>query len=118
MEFQKMVHPKAVLTMRYGGRVLNEDLVSNVVQFFCLYIMLVALGVLVLTMLGIDIISSLTATASCLGNIGPGFAAVGPTQNYSFIPDAGKYLLSALMLIGRLEIFPMLVLLLPAYWKQ
>ncbi len=118
MEFQKMVHPKAVLTMRYGGRVLNEDLVSNVVQFFCLYIMLVALGVLVLTMLGIDIVSSLTATASCLGNIGPGFAAVGPTQNYSFIPDAGKYLLSALMLIGRLEIFPMLVLLLPAYWKQ
>ncbi|MFA7148981.1 MAG: TrkH family potassium uptake protein [Syntrophomonadaceae bacterium] len=118
MEFKKMVHPKAVLTMRYGGRVLNEDVVSNVVQFFCLYIMLVALGVLVLTMLGIDIVSSLTATASCLGNIGPGFAAVGPTQNYSFIPDAGKYLLSAFMLIGRLEIFPMLVLLLPAYWKQ
>lgn len=118
MEFKKMVHPKAVLTMRYGGRVFNEDLVSNVVQFFCLYIMLVAVGVLVLTMLGIDIMSSLTATAACLGNIGPGFAAVGPTQNYSFIPDAGKYLLSALMLIGRLEIFPMLVLLLPAYWKQ
>jgi trk system potassium uptake protein TrkH len=118
MELKKMIHPKAVLTMRSGQRVINEDLVSNVAQFFFLYFMFLALGVLGLTMLGLDVTSSLTASAACLGNIGPGFAAVGPTQNYSFIPDAGKYLLSALMLIGRLEIFPMLILLLPAYWKQ
>ena len=118
MELKKMIHPKAVLTMRSGDRVINEDLVSNVAQFFFLYFMFLALGVVGLTLLGLDVTSSLTASAACLGNIGPGFAAVGPTQNYAFIPDAGKYLLSALMLIGRLEIFPMLVLLVPAYWKQ
>lgn len=118
MELKKMIHPKAVLTMRSGDRIINEDLVSNVAQFFFLYFIFLALGVVGLTMLGLDVTSSLTASAACLGNIGPGFAAVGPTQNYSFIPDTGKYLLSALMLIGRLEIFPMLVLLLPAYWKQ
>jgi trk system potassium uptake protein TrkH len=118
IELKKMVHPKAVFPQRFGDRVLNEDLVLNVVQFFFLYIMFIALGTLVLAMLGLDIASSLTATAACLGNIGPGFGLVGPTQNYAFIPDLGKYLLSILMLIGRLEIFPILVLFLPEYWKQ
>ncbi|MGS0765940.1 TrkH family potassium uptake protein [Syntrophomonas curvata] len=118
IELKKMIHPKAVLPLRFGGRVLGEEMVINVVQFFFLYIMFLALGVMVLSMLGLDVYSSLTAAAACLGNIGPGFGLVGPTQNYSFIPDMGKYLLSILMLVGRLEIFPILVLFLPEYWKQ
>jgi trk system potassium uptake protein TrkH len=118
IELKKMIHPKAVLPLRYGGRVLNEDLVLHVTQFFFLYLMFLALGVVVLSLLGLDVFSSLSAAASCLGNVGPGFGLVGPTQNYSFIPDAGKYFLSMLMLVGRLEIFSILILFLPEYWKQ
>lgn len=68
--------------------------------------------------LGMDILSGLTASAACLGNIGPGFNLVGPMENFAFVPDTGKYVLCLLMLVGRLEIFPILVLLLPSFWKE
>ncbi len=118
IELKKMIHPKAVLSVHFGGRVLGEELVTNIAQFFFLYMMFLALGIMALCMLGLDVYSSLTAAVACLGNIGPGFGLVGPAQNYSFIPDGGKYLLSMLMLVGRLEIFSILILLLPEYWKR
>lgn len=118
IELKKMIHPKAVLPLRFSGKVLNESLIINVLQFFFLYIMLLALGTLIMSALGIDILSSLTASATCLGNIGPGFGLVGPARNFASIPDVGKYTLSILMLVGRLEIYPILVLFLPEYWKE
>ncbi len=117
-ELKKMVHPKAVLPLRFGNRFIKESLLINVLQFFFLYMVFLGLGSIFLAALGIDMWSSLTAAASCLGNIGPGFSRVGPTQNYAFIPDSGKYILSILMLVGRLEIYPMLVLFLPQFWKE
>jgi len=117
-ELKRMIHPKAVLPLRLGGRVINEDRVSHIAQLFFIFLMLAAVGIMVLTMLGIDLSTSLTAVVACLGNVGPGFGLVGPDSNYSFMPDAAKYLLSILMLIGRLEVFPLLLLLLPEYWKQ
>lgn len=118
IELRKMVHPKAVLPLRFGGRFIKEELLLNVLQFFFLYIILLAIGMFVLTALGLDILSSFSASAACLGNIGPGLGLVGPTQHFGFIPDSGKYVLSILMLIGRLEIYPVLVLLLPSFWKE
>lgn len=118
IELKKMIHPKAIIPLRFGGKVLNEPLLINVLQFFFLYIGFLALGTLIMTGLGLDILSGLTASATCLGNIGPGFGLVGPTQNFSFLPDSGKFVLSALMLIGRLEIYPILILFLPEYWKE
>lgn len=118
IELKKMVHPKAVLPLRFGGRFVQDDLLINVLQFFFLYITFLALGMLILASLGIDILSSLSASAACLGNIGPGLALVGPVENYSLLPDAAKYTLSILMLVGRLEIYPILVLLLPAFWQE
>ncbi len=118
IELKKMVHPRAVLPLRFGGKVLKESLLINVLIFFFLYILILAIGTTVLASLGIDIWSSLTAAAASLGNVGPGFAKVGPTQNFAFIPDLGKYTLSILMLVGRLEIYPILVMLLPEYWKE
>ena len=118
IELRKMVHPKAVMPLRFGGKVLNEDLVMNVQQFFFLYIMILVAGMIVMSAWGLDFISSLTASATCLGNIGPGFGLVGPTQNFSFIPAAGKVILTLEMLIGRLEIYPMLVLFVPAFWRK
>lgn len=118
IELKKMIHPKAVFPLRFGGRILNEPLLINVLQFFFLYIMLMALGTIIMASLGMDILSSLTASATCLGNIGPGFGTIGPTQNFAAIPDIGKYVLSILMLVGRLEIYPILILFLPEYWRE
>jgi len=118
IELKKMIHPKAVMPLRFGGKVLNEDLIINVQQFFSLYIMILVAGMVFMSMLGLDFVSSLTASATCLGNIGPGFGLVGPTQNFSFIPAIGKYVLTLEMLIGRLEIYPMLVLFIPAFWRK
>lgn len=72
----------------------------------------------ILNAAGLDVMSSLSAAAACLGNIGPGFGLVGPTQNYAFITDGGKFTLGFLMLVGRLEIFPLLVLFLPEFWRE
>jgi len=118
IELKKMIHHRAVLPLRFGGRFINEDLLINVLQFFFLYIVFMAIGMLYLTSLGIDILSSLSASATCLGNIGPGLGLVGPIQNFSFVPDSGKYILSILMLVGRLEIYPILVLFLPSFWRE
>ncbi|MGR6836008.1 TrkH family potassium uptake protein [Syntrophomonas erecta] len=118
IELKQMIHPKAMVSLRFGDRILDDSLVINVLQFFFLYLMLVLLGTLAMNMMGLDIVSGTTAVLACLGNIGPGFGLVGPTQNFSFIPDVGKYLLSLLMLLGRLEIYPILVMLVPEYWKE
>jgi len=118
IELKKMIHPKAVMPLRFGGKVLNEDLIINVQQFFFLYIMILVAGMVIISTLGLDFVSSLTASATCLGNIGPGFGLVGPTQNFSFIPAVGKCVLTLEMLIGRLEIYPMLVLFVPAFWHK
>ncbi|MEN6391543.1 MAG: TrkH family potassium uptake protein [Syntrophomonas sp.] len=118
IELKKMVHPKAVLPLRFGERFIKEDLVINVLQFFFLYFILLAFGMLVLSLAGLDLLSSLTATAACLGNIGPGLGLVGPTETFGFIPHSGKYVLSILMLIGRLELYPILVMLVPSFWKE
>lgn len=118
IDLKKMLHPKAMLTLRYGGRVIDDDLSANILQFFFLYFVFLAIGTITMTALGLDILSGLTASATCLGNIGPGFNLVGPMENFGFIPDTGKYVLSLMMLIGRLEIFPILVLLLPSLWRE
>lgn len=76
------------------------------------------LGALAMTALGLDVISGLSASLCCMGNVGPGFGNVGPMVNYGFIPDLGKYLLSLLMLLGRLEIYPLLLLFNPDYWRS
>lgn len=118
IELKKMVHPKAVFPLRFGQRFVKEDLLTNVLQFFFLYMIILAFGMLALAGLGLDILSSFSAAATCLGNVGPGLELVGPTQHFAFLPDAGKYVLSSLMLIGRLEIYPILVMLIPAFWKE
>jgi trk system potassium uptake protein TrkH len=118
IELKKMLHPKAVLPLRFGERFISEDVAVNVAQFFFFYMVLMAMGMLYLTSLGLDIFSSISASAACLGNVGPGLGLVGPVQNYFYIPDGGKYVLSFLMLVGRLEIYPLLLIFLPFFWRE
>lgn len=117
-EFRKMIHPKAMINTQYSGKSISESLVVNVLQYFFLHIIIIFLGTIILTAVDLDLITALSATASCMGNIGPGFGLVGPTQNYAFISDTGKYVLSLLMFLGRLEIYPVLILFFPEYWKK
>jgi len=118
IELQQMVHPRAIMPLRVGDRVINDALVINVLQFFFIYIFIVLVSTLIMSIMGLDYVSGLTAVLSCIGNIGPGFGLVGPTNNYGFLSDTAKYLLSLLMLLGRLEIYPFLILFIPQYWKE
>ncbi len=117
-EFTRLLHPNAVVPVRMRKAAVSRDIITNILGFFVLYMFLFAVGVFIMTLLGLDILSALGAVAASLSNIGPGLAQVGPTDNYGFIPGVGKWVLSLLMLMGRLEIFTVLVLFSPAFWKK
>ncbi|KAF1083959.1 Trk system potassium uptake protein TrkG [Sporotomaculum syntrophicum] len=113
----KLTHPKAVIPVRLGRSVVPDELVENVQTFFFLYFGLLFLSTLIITAMGVDLLSALSAVAACLGNIGPGFGIVGPVSNFSAIPEAGKMVLAICMLVGRLEIYTILVFLSPRIWR-
>ena len=104
--------------VRLNNAVVPRDVVTNVMGFFVLAIALYTAGGFMMTALGLDILTALGATAATLWNIGPGLGEVGPTDNYAFVPWAGKWVLSFLMLAGRLEVFTVLVMFSPSYWHK
>jgi len=118
LELKKMLHPRGVFTLWFNNRAISPSLLTNVLGFFLLYMVVYIAGVLILTFGGRDIVTSVGATAATLGNIGPGLGLVGPTSNYAFFMDWEKWLLVLFMLIGRLEIFTVLVLFLPGAWRR
>lgn len=117
-ELQKLVHPRAVISIKVGQRALDSDQVTNVLSLGGLFFGLSGLSYLLLSIMGVDTASSLTGTIACLFNIGPGLGAVGPAGDYASIPDAGKWILSLMMLMGRLEIYGILLLFMPMTWKK
>ncbi len=118
MELQRIIHPHAFIPVRLNGRSVSEEIITKVMAFFLIYLMIFGFGVLVMTATGLDFESSVGSVIASLGNIGPGIGAVGPVLNYSEINDFGKWFLSFLMLLGRLELFTVLILLSPAFWKK
>ena len=97
---------------------MSSEVFLSVLAFLIIYITSFGTGTLLMTSTGLDIVSAASATASCLGNIGPGLGAVGPTDNYSTITTFGKWLLSFLMLLGRLELLTVIVLFSPSFWRR
>ncbi len=118
LELRRLIHPHAIIPVRLNKRAVNQSIVTNVLAFAVLYMLFTAFGTIVISMLGYDLESSAGAVAATLGNIGPGIGAVGPVENYGHIPVFGKWFLSFLMLLGRLELFTVLVLLSPGFWKE
>lgn len=118
LELKKMLHPRGVFNLWFNNRALSPSLQTNVLGFFLLYMVVYIAGVLILTFGGRDLVTSVGATAATLGNIGPGLGLVGPTSNYSFLMGWEKWLLVLFMLIGRLEIFTVLVLFMPGAWRR
>jgi trk system potassium uptake protein TrkH len=118
MELRRQLHPSAVLPVRLNGKAVSSEITFNVMAFMIIYFMVFAVGSILISAMGYDFTTSIGAVATCLGNIGPGFGKVGPVDNFSFISDAGKWVLSFLMLLGRLELFTVLILLTPSYWTK
>ena len=117
-EIIQTIHPAAVLTVTHGEEVVPESLVRRVAAFVGLYLLLFVLGAGYMTWLGLDLISSISASAATIGNIGPGLGSVGPMLDYEAIPQSGKVVLSLFMLLGRLELLTVLAVLTPAFWRR
>lgn len=118
LELKRVVHPRAVIPVRVNGKSVNFEIILNVQAFFIFYILIFVLGSLIMSFIGLDFTTALGAVATSLGNIGPGIGAVGPSANFAHLPDVGKWFLSFLMLLGRLELFTVLILFSPAFWKR
>ncbi len=117
-EVQQLLHPHAVLPIRLDHRVVPEGIIRNVLSFIVLYIGLIGAGTLAMGFLGLDLLSAFSATFSCVGNVGPAFGTLGPTESYTHIPAVGKWVLVLLMMAGRLEIYTVLVLFAPGFWRR
>jgi len=118
IEFKRTLHPNAILPVRYNTKSVSGDIVFNILAFFILYMLSFIIGALVFAMFGIDYESSIGLAASSLGNVGPALGDFGPVHNYASLPNIGKWWSTFLMLIGRLELFTVLILLTPFFWRN
>ncbi len=117
--FTRLTSPNQIVSLTYNGRRLPDDVPFSVVAFLTIYIMSVGLFTLLLCALGLDLVTALSSSAQAISNVGPGLGdIVGPSGNFATLPAAAKWLLSFAMLLGRLELFTVLVLLRPEFWKR
>jgi trk system potassium uptake protein TrkH len=113
-----LIHPRAVVQIKLGGRPVPDEVLHSIWGYFMLYLGLFILCAFLLAAMGVDVVTSFAAVAASIGNIGPGLGTVGPVDNYAHIPLLGKWLLILCMLLGRLEIYTILILLIPEFWRK
>ena len=118
LELKRALHPNAIIQPRYNGKTVNQEIILNVLAFFILYMVSFIIGSLVFGLLGLDFENAIGAAAATLGNVGPAIGNFGPCENYSELPAFGKFWASFLMLLGRLELFTVLILFTPFFWKK
>ena len=118
LEFKRALHPNAILPVRYNTKSVSKDIVFNVLGFFILYMLSFIIGALVFSMFQMNFESAIGLSASSLGNVGPALGDFGPVNNYATLPSLGKWWASFLMLLGRLELFTVLILLTPFFWRN
>jgi len=116
-ELRKHLHPRAIFVTRIGGTPVKEEVGARVVGFVMLYLLLCLVGAMALALTGIDPLSAIGGTLASVGNVGPSFAELGPTDNYGWMSAPGQAVLTFLMLVGRLEIYTVLLLLHPEMWR-
>ena len=117
-EIIRLIHPRIVTKIKMGGQLVPDSVMSSIWGFFLLYIGLFVFASLLLAAMGIDMITSFSAVAATIGNIGPGFGKVGPASNYAGLPEAAKWILTLCMLMGRLEIYTIIILFVPEFWRK
>jgi len=118
LEFKRTLHANAIIPVRYNNKTVKEKIVYNIIGFFVLYMLLFIIGALVLGFLGLDFESAIGGSASSLGNVGPALGSLNPVSNFNSLPVLAKWWCGFLMLAGRLELFTVLILLTPYFWKK
>jgi trk system potassium uptake protein TrkH len=116
-EFKRLMHPKAVLPVRLNRKIIAEKIVLNILAFMVIYFIVFIFGVAAMSMLGLDFETAMGSVIASLSNVGPGIGRVGPVYDYAFLPDTGKWILSFLMLLGRLELFTVLAIFTHVFWR-
>jgi trk system potassium uptake protein TrkH len=114
---RKAISPNAVIPLKYNRRPLPEGVIRDIISFFFLYILVAVVASVVLGFLGLNLETSVSAVATCMANCGPGLDAVGPASNFALLPGAAKVILIICMWLGRLELFTVLMIFSPRFWK-
>src|SRR5690606_33559653 len=118
LELKRLVHPRAVIPVRVNDKAVPQEIILNVQAFFIFYILIFVFSSIIISVLGVDFVTSLGAAASCIGNVGPAIGTVGPIGTFANLPEAVKWILSFLMLLGRLELFTVLIIFSSHFWKK
>ncbi|MBK7409111.1 MAG: TrkH family potassium uptake protein [Saprospirales bacterium] len=118
LEFKRILHPRAIVPLRLNGQIVRPQVMTHILVFLLIYLIMFIFGTFVLTVFGLDLETSIGAVATSLGNVGPGIGKVGPVDNFAWLPEGVKWVLSFFMLLGRLELFTILVLFTPFFWKS
>lgn len=118
LEIKRLLYPNAVIPVKLNRQAVPQHIIGNVLAFVFIYILIIVASVVVISSMGYNMDTSFGAAAATLGNIGPGIGLVGPSATYAHFPDFGKWFLSFLMLLGRLELFTVLVLFAPSFWSK
>ncbi len=117
-EFKRIIHPNAVVPVRYNGHLVSETIVTKVLAFILLYAILIVIGSVILLISGMGFTESVSGMITCISDVGPGLGKIGPAHSYASIPEFSKWFLSFVMLVGRLEVFTVLVIFTPVFWKN
>ncbi len=117
-EISSLIHPHAVFTIKVGKKSVPPAVMEGVLGFSLVYMCIFVVASLLMSWLGLDFKSALASVAACIGNVGPGLGIVGPVKTYFPIVSAGKWILMLCMILGRLEIFTLLILFVPQFWKK
>ena len=118
LQISRLIHPREVRLLKLDHKVVPQEVTQSVLGFVALWVFVFIVSSLLMAAFGHDLVTAGGATIACLGNIGPGLGDVGPTDNFSGISSLGKLLLCLCMLVGRLEVFTVLVLFFPSFWRK
>ncbi|MCB9363109.1 MAG: TrkH family potassium uptake protein [Flavobacteriales bacterium] len=118
LEFKRKLHPNAVIPVHLNGQGVPPHIIYNLLAFVFFYLSTFVIGSIIVTFLGVDFMEAVSAVATSVGNVGPGIASIGPAGNFFHLPDSSKWVLSILMLMGRLELFTIAILFTPYFWRR
>lgn len=117
-ELKKLIHPKAVVPIRYNGRMVEQEILLTIAGFIILFLVTFSTSTIILTLTGLDVVSSMSGVVACMSTVGPGLGTVGPMANYAHLSDLAKWTLNACMLVGRLELYTVIVVFSAAFWRR
>ena len=117
-ELHRLLYPHGVRPVRVGRKVFKPDVVANIMAFGCVYSFAFIVGIFVMALYGYDLVTAMSASVSMLSNMGPALGEVGPSRNWAHLPDTAKWIMSFLMLLGRLELFSVVILFTPWVWRK